>query len=65
MNRFLAGLITGFVASLLIVPEPGKANRAQLKADAQKHGNRLKIELHKVITDFGRLIDAARNQFPR
>jgi gas vesicle protein len=65
MKRFLAGLITGFVSSLLIVPGPGKSNRAQLKADAQKRGNQLKTELHKIITDVGRLIDAARNQFPR
>lgn len=65
MKRFLAGLITGFVASLLIVPGPGKANRAQLKADTQKHGRQLKTGLHKIRADFGRLLDAARNQFPR
>ncbi len=65
MKRFLAGLITGFVSSLLIVPGSGKANRAQLRADTQKYGNQLKTELHKIIADFGRLIDAARNQFPR
>ncbi len=65
MKRFLAGLITGFVSSLLIVPGPGKANRAQLKADAQKQASQLKTELHKIVADFGRLLDAARNQFPR
>ncbi|PRY31066.1 hypothetical protein CLV58_12329 [Spirosoma oryzae] len=65
MKRFLAGLITGFVSSLLIVPGSGRANRAQLKADAEKHGNQLKTELHRLIADFGRLVDAARNQFPR
>jgi len=65
MKRFLAGLITGFVSSLLIVPGPGKANRAQLKADAQKQASQLKTELHKIVEDFGRLLDAARNQFPR
>ncbi|QJD81123.1 hypothetical protein [Spirosoma rhododendri] len=65
MKRFLAGLITGFVTSLLIVPGPGKTNRANLKADVEKGGSQLKAELNKIASDFGRLIDAARNQFPR
>lgn len=60
MKRFLAGLITGLVTSLLIVPGSGKANRAQLKATSREQGNQLKAEYLKIASDVKRLIDAAK-----
>jgi gas vesicle protein len=60
MKRFLAGLITGYVTSLLIVPQDGKANRARLKATSREQGNQLKAEYQKIVVDTKRLIDAAK-----